>query len=196
MLSVIMPSGADRKWLREVERLVWGCKKIIVIPQATGLLWSGMHIRECCGTVGLAIRRQLLRPRSRLTKRGMDFALALCGTVLLLPWVALISAFIKLSSRGPVFYGQLRIGEGGQAFRAWKFRTMVENADEQLAHCLEANPELQVEWAATHKLRRDPRVTRIGRFLRQTSLDEFQVWNVLWGEMSLVGPRPIVPRRS
>ena len=124
----------------------------------------------------------------------MDFALALCGTVLLLPWVALISAFIKLSSRGPVFYGQLRIGEGGQAFRAWKFRTMVENADEQLAHCLEANPELQVEWAATHKLRRDPRVTRIGRFLRQTSLDELpQVWNVLWGEMSLVGPRPIVP---
>ncbi len=124
----------------------------------------------------------------------MDFALALCGTVLLLPWVALISAFIKLSSRGPVFYGQLRIGEGGQAFRAWKFRTMVENADEQLAHCLEANPELQVEWAATHKLRRDPRVTRIGRFLRQTSLDVLpQVWNVLWGEMSLVGPRPIVP---
>ena len=190
---VIVPSGADPKWLRDVERLVWGCKKIIVIPQAMGLLWSGMRIRECCGTVGLAVRRQLLHPRSRLTKRAMDFAAALGGAVVILPWIALIAALIKLASRGPAFYSQERIGEGGRTFRAWKFRTMVKNADALLDRYLDAEPALRAEWDASHKLRADPRITSIGRFLRQTSLDELpQIWNVIRGEMSLVGPRPIV----
>ena len=190
---VIVPSGADPKWLRDVERLVWGCRKIIVIPQSMGLLWSGMHIRDCCGTVGLSVRRQLLRRWSRVTKRAMDFVFALGGAALILPLVAIISALIKLTSRGPVFYCQERIGEGGRTFRAWKFRTMIENADALLEQYLESDPELRAEWAATHKLRSDPRVTKIGKLLRQTSLDELpQIWNVIWGEMSLVGPRPIV----
>ena len=112
---------------------------------------------------------------------------------MILPGIALIAALVKLGSRGPVFYGHERIGEGGRTFRAWKFRTMVQNADDLLEKYLESNPELRAEWAAHHKLRTDPRVTKIGRFLRQTSLDELpQIWNVTRGEMSLVGPRPIV----
>jgi Undecaprenyl-phosphate galactose phosphotransferase WbaP len=190
---VIIPSGADTKWVRNAERLVWGCKKIIVVPQSLGLLWSGMHIRDCCGSVGLAVRRHLLEPGSRRAKRALDFAAALGGGMLILPGVALIAALVKLSSRGPVFYGHERIGEGGRTFRAWKFRTMVQSADHLLEKYLESNPERRAEWAAHHKLKSDPRVTKIGRFLRQTSLDELpQIWNVIRGEMSLVGPRPIV----
>jgi Undecaprenyl-phosphate galactose phosphotransferase WbaP len=190
---VIIPKGADREWVRSVERLVWGCNRIIVVPQSSGLLWSGMRTRDCGGVIGLEVRRELLRKRSRLTKRAIDLALALGGGVLALPWIAFVALLVKLSSRGPAFYGQSRIGEAGRTFRAWKFRTMVDNADEVLEQCLQADPDLQAEWAAQHKLKTDPRVTKIGKFLRQTSLDELpQIWNVIRGEMSLVGPRPIV----
>jgi len=125
----------------------------------------------------------------------MDFGLALGGGLLILPAFAIIAALVKSSSRGPGFYWQLRIGEGGRTFRAWKFRTMVENAEETLEQCLLKHPERQAEWSASHKMRNDPRVTKIGRFLRQTSLDELpQIWNVIRGEMSLVGPRPLLPQ--
>jgi Undecaprenyl-phosphate galactose phosphotransferase WbaP len=98
-----------------------------------------------------------------------------------------------MSSRGPVLYGHDRFGKDGHRFRAWKFRTMFENSNGVLEQYLEAHPELREEWGQDHKLRFDPRVTKIGRFLRKTSLDELpQLWNVLRGEMSLVGPRPIV----
>jgi Undecaprenyl-phosphate galactose phosphotransferase WbaP len=190
---VIIPPGADRNWVRTVERLVWGCNKIIVIPQSMGLLWSWMRTRDCGGVVGLEVRLELLRWRSRLIKRAIDFVLGVGGGVLILPWAAIIALLVKLTSRGPVFYAHERIGEGGRTFRAWKFRTMVENADRIMDECLQTDPELRAEWAATHKLRNDPRVTRIGKFLRQSSLDELpQIWNVIQGEMSLVGPRPIV----
>jgi len=190
---VVIPSGADRNWVRGVERLVWSCNKIIVVPQSMGLLWSWMRTRDCGGVMGLEVRRELLRRRARLTKRAMDYALALAGGALILPWIAIVALLVKFGSRGPVFYGHGRIGEGGRSFRAWKFRTMVENADEILEQCLQADRELQAEWDANQKLKADPRVTRIGKFLRQTSLDELpQLWNVLRGEMSLVGPRPIV----
>jgi Undecaprenyl-phosphate galactose phosphotransferase WbaP len=110
-----------------------------------------------------------------------------------LPLFVLISVAIKLSSPGPIFYGQLRIGRGSRHFRAWKFRTMVAGADRVLRDHLEADPELRQEWEHDHKLKDDPRVTWIGRFLRKTSLDELpQLFNVMVGQMSLVGPRPIV----
>lgn len=190
---LIVPQGADPKWVRQAERLVWGCKKIIVVQQSMGQLWSWMHIRDCCGSVGLEVRRALLRRRARWIKQAIDVSLAGLGGVLILPGVAVISALVKLSSNGPVFYGQERIGAGGRTFQAWKFRTMVSNADVLLAECLASDPRLQAEWDASHKLKCDPRVTKIGKFLRQTSLDELpQIWNVIRGEMSLVGPRPIV----
>jgi Undecaprenyl-phosphate galactose phosphotransferase WbaP len=98
-----------------------------------------------------------------------------------------------LGSSGRVFYGQPRIGRHGVGFVAWKFRSMVTDADARLEQYLIAHPELRTEWERDHKLRDDPRITWIGRFLRRTSLDELpQLWNILRGEMSLVGPRPIV----
>jgi lipopolysaccharide/colanic/teichoic acid biosynthesis glycosyltransferase len=99
----------------------------------------------------------------------------------------------EAADAGPVFYRQVRYGRNAATFTAWKFRSMVRNASDVLARHLEANPALREEWDRDHKLRLDPRVTAIGRFLRRTSLDELpQIWNVLLGEMSVVGPRPIV----
>jgi lipopolysaccharide/colanic/teichoic acid biosynthesis glycosyltransferase len=104
---------------------------------------------------------------------------------------------VYLESGGPVFYRDLRMGRDGKLFACLKFRTMVPDAERVLQEMLEEDPVAREEYARYHKLRDDPRVTRVGRFLRRTSLDELpQLWNVLMGEMSLVGPRPYLPRES
>ncbi|MEM5775040.1 MAG: sugar transferase, partial [Anaerolineaceae bacterium] len=100
---------------------------------------------------------------------------------------------IAVDSPGPIFYSNNRIGKNGKIFRKWKFRSMIPDADNVLAKYLEEHPEAMEEWKLCQKLKKDPRVTRIGRYLRKFSLDELpQLWNVFIGEMSLVGPRPIV----
>ena len=125
--------------------------------------------------------------------RVLDIALILLAApYILLAFLVLIIA-IKLDSKGPVFYRQTRIGRYGRKFYVYKFRTMVENADQVLQTYLANSPELRAEWLATHKLKQDPRITRIGATLRKLSLDELpQLWNIIIGDMSLVGPRPIV----
>jgi Undecaprenyl-phosphate galactose phosphotransferase WbaP len=139
------------------------------------------------------LRRDLLLPIPRFTKRAID----LLAVVLTLPAVALtilvVGLLVRLESRGPVFYGQRRIGRGHSKFCIWKIRTMQLNADKLLQDALAGDAALREEWRRERKLRCDPRVTRVGKFLRKTSLDELpQFWNVWLGEMSLVGPRPIV----
>jgi Undecaprenyl-phosphate galactose phosphotransferase WbaP len=126
-------------------------------------------------------------------KRAVDLSMTLAALVLGSPiWITLY-LLVRLSSRGSVFYSQERIGKAGKPFRALKFRTMQQNADQILQDYLNRNPAARAEWEEKHKLAYDPRVTRIGSFLRATSLDEIpQLWNVLRGEMSLVGPRPLV----
>lgn len=126
-------------------------------------------------------------------KRALDVIFTLAAMIAGLPALLLICFLIRLSSRGPIFYSQTRIGRGGREFKAWKFRSMIPNADAVLERYLQQHPEARAEWDEKHKLAEDPRVTSIGHFLRKTSLDELpQLWNVLRGEMSLVGPRPIV----
>jgi len=126
-------------------------------------------------------------------KRVLDLFLTSVALVVGFPFLATICVLIRLSSRGPIFYSQNRIGFGGREFRAWKFRSMQKNADQVLEEYLANNPAARWEWNETHKLKNDPRVTSIGKFLRASSLDELpQLWNILRGEMSLVGPRPII----
>jgi Undecaprenyl-phosphate galactose phosphotransferase WbaP len=145
------------------------------------------------GLSGIQITQNLMLPLPRLTKRCMDLVAAITGGILLLPLLFYIAVAVKMSSRGPILYGHSRIGKNGKPFKAWKFRSMFQDANHVLEIYLEAHPELKDEWERDQKLRRDPRVTRIGRFIRKTSLDELpQIWNVIRGEMSLVGPRPIV----
>jgi len=132
-------------------------------------------------------------PGALLIKRILDVSVALLLLFPAIPFAAVIALLIVLDSRGPALFAHPRIGQGNRAFRLWKFRTMVRNADAVLHQYLEAHPDLQAEWMETHKLKNDPRVTRVGRLLRRSSLDELpQLISVLRGEMSMVGPRPIV----
>jgi exopolysaccharide production protein ExoY len=133
-----------------------------------------------------------VKPIGATGKRLVDIALASFGIVLLCPLLFLCFAACLLSSPGPALFGHRRIGFQGKYFRCFKFRTMVINGDEVLRNYLASHPEARAEWEATQKLRFDPRVTPIGSVLRKTSLDELpQLLNVLRGEMSIVGPRPV-----
>ncbi|TAF09248.1 MAG: sugar transferase [Nostocales cyanobacterium] len=126
-------------------------------------------------------------------KRLFDIAFSLSVLILFFPIYIILASLIAVSSQGPIFYVQERVGKNYRRFKCIKFRTMVTNADEILAQMMATSPELRQEFASTFKLKQDPRITKIGHFLRITSLDEFpQFWNVLTGDMSVVGPRPLV----
>jgi lipopolysaccharide/colanic/teichoic acid biosynthesis glycosyltransferase len=125
--------------------------------------------------------------------RMLDIAVSLTLIVVLAPLLALVALLIYFSDPGPIIFGHMRVGRGGQAFKCLKFRSMVTDAQQRLATLLATDPAARAEWARDHKLKNDPRITAIGNFLRKSSLDELpQLFNVLRGEMSLVGPRPIV----
>ena len=133
----------------------------------------------------------------RATKRMIDIIGAIVGIIFLIPTTIAVCLARKISKedKGPVFYEQLRYGKNGKVFRLYKFRSMCIGADEKLKKYLEENEEIRKEFQKTHKLQNDPRITKIGNFLRKTSLDELpQVINILKGEMSFVGPRPVVEK--
>ena len=138
-------------------------------------------------------RHLAIRPlRGNRLKRAFDVVGALGLLALFGPLMVVLAVLIRMDG-GPATFGHRRIGAGGGSFTCWKFRSMVVNAHEVFEELMRTDPAARIEWAATHKLKNDPRVTRVGRFLRRTSLDELpQLFNVLKGEMSLVGPRPIV----
>ncbi len=124
--------------------------------------------------------------------RVLDVAIAVTLLICFLPLMLLLSGLVYLSDPGPVIFAHKRIGRGGQLFRVYKFRSMVQDAQARLEHLLKTDPEARECWEREHKLRVDPRITPFGRFLRKSSLDELpQLFNVLKGEMSLIGPRPI-----
>jgi UDP-galactose-lipid carrier transferase len=140
----------------------------------------------------LMFKNSLHHPVRRVIKSLFDRAGALAGIILLSPVAALVAIAVA-SDGGPVFFKHMRLGQNGRRFACFKFRSMAVNAEKVLAHTLATNSEAAAEWALTQKLRNDPRVTRVGRILRSTSIDELpQLFNVLIGDMSLVGPRPIV----
>jgi len=170
-----------------------GIPNLILLPAWSEMpsLWA--RAADFGGALAIQMPTSLASPMAQCVKRLMDVAIVL----LLSPfWIGLgivICAAIKVSSPGPIFYRHQRIGRGGRRFGLWKFRSMVLDADVVLQQTLAADPAMRREWEQHHKLKKDPRVTWVGRWLRKTSLDELpQVLNVLWGEMSLVGPRPIV----
>lgn len=135
----------------------------------------------------------------RITKRAIDILAGLVGTILLIPITVLVwfVRIIKKENTGPLFFEQLRIGKSGKQFRMYKYRSMCMNADETLKKYLEENEVARKEYKKYKKLKNDPRITKVGCFLRKTSLDEFpQFINVLKGDMTLVGPRPYLPREK
>jgi Undecaprenyl-phosphate galactose phosphotransferase WbaP len=129
----------------------------------------------------------------QVIKRVVDILVILLSLPVLLPVLAIVAAVVKCTSPGPVFFSHRRICRGGAFFSMWKFRTMCQNSSDVLEKYLAMHPRARAEWNKTHKLRMDPRITRVGHFLRRYSLDELpQAWNVILGQMSVVGPRPIV----
>lgn len=131
-----------------------------------------------------------------LIKRPLDTMLVLLTSPVVFPLVLLLALIVMLDGRNP-FYSQQRVGRDGRMFRMWKLRSMVPDADQRLEDHLSRNPQARQEWNETQKLRDDPRVTRVGRVLRASSMDELpQLWNVVAGDMSLVGPRPMMPEQQ
>ncbi len=131
--------------------------------------------------------------RYRVIKRLADLLLAALVMPVFLPVLLILAVLVKITSPGPVFFSHRRICKNGAFFSMWKFRTMCVNSSEVLERYLASHPEARAEWNQTHKLQNDPRVTKIGNVMRRWSLDELpQIWNVMTGRMSLVGPRPIV----
>lgn len=165
---------------------------IIVVPDLFGIQSLWITSRDLGGVLGLEVRKNLLVRSNRVLKRVLDYSVAVPFFILTAPFVAFCAAWIKILSPGPAFFQQQREGQGGKRITIHKLRTMYPDAERVLTDYLDEHPIEKALWSQFYKLRADPRVLpRIGWFLRRYSLDELpQLWNVLKGEMSLVGPRP------
>ena len=164
----------------------------INIPKTKDFSNISTNVREFGGILGLSSTHNLTKNLALIIKRFMDLFLLLISSPITLPLVAIVSILIKVSNPGPIFYGHTRIGKNGRIFKCWKFRSMVVDADKQLEKILAENPQMRAEWEKDRKFTDDPRVTKIGKILRKTSIDEIpQFFNVLLGEMSFIGPRPV-----
>ena len=143
----------------------------------------------------LSIRNNLARRRNRLAKRVFDLIATICGGFLILPILLVLAVLVGIDNKGHIIFAHRRVGQNGKLFPCYKFQSMVPDAQKRLEEYLAKTPEARKEWEESFKLTNDPRVTKLGAFLRKTSLDELpQLWNVLMGDMSLVGPRPIVTK--
>jgi len=157
-------------------------------PDATGHSFPNIDI----AVPGLGGRVKPSGTYRNLFKRAFDVAAVVLAAPIVAPLILGLALCVRRDG-GSGFYTQLRVGLDGRHFRMWKLRSMVSDADDRMADYLAANPQARLEWEQTQKLRSDPRITAFGQFLRKSSLDELpQLWNVLLGEMSLVGPRPIM----
>ncbi len=192
-----MPDTRREQMVGFVNRASLSFRNVIVVPNLSGVTNSGVVARDLAGTFGVEIHYNLLDAWAQRVKRALDVAATVVGGILILPLILSLCLLVRIESGGPVFYADNRMGRDGKLFSCLKFRTMVPDAETLLQRMLADDAGLREEYLRYHKLRRDPRVTSVGRFLRKTSLDELpQLWNVLRGEMSLVGPRPYLPRES
>jgi len=177
----------------QIEEQTKSFQWVISIPDLRGISPSNTDIIDVQGVLVLRLRRNLMLRSNRAVKRVIDLILLLLGSIICIPIAALICLAILIETGRPILFRHPRIGRNGRKFSLWKFRTMVEVTAQEFEEQLALHPELRDEWDAHQKLRLDPRLTITGRLLRRLSLDELpQLWNVLRGDMSFVGPRPII----
>ena len=170
-------------------------KNISFVPDLIGTPMSSVELSLLFSEkiLLLNLRNNLSRPYNRVIKRIFDLTLTIVGGLMISPILLAIALAVAIDNRGHVIFAHKRVGAAGKKFPCYKFQTMIPDAEAKLKEYLAENPEARREWEETFKLTHDPRVTKLGNFLRRTSLDELpQLWNVIRGEMSLVGPRPIV----
>jgi Undecaprenyl-phosphate galactose phosphotransferase WbaP len=190
-LAILVLAGESSALASLTDRLAY--PRVMIVPrlEETQRLW--VTARDLGGQLGLEMRRNLHDRGNRIVKRTMDIAIA---AAVLIPGMLLVGLFallVKLASPGPAFFAQTRLGRGARPFRLWKIRSMHVDAEQRMRRLLAESPALRREWEQHMKLRRDPRlIPHLGRFMRRWSLDELpQLWHVLVGDMSLVGPRPL-----
>jgi Undecaprenyl-phosphate galactose phosphotransferase WbaP len=190
---VSLPERTNRELHFAVQEYCRGFSHVLLVPDMPGICSLGISAREIGGELGLELPQRLFHRQSAFVKRALDILASSFLLLLLSPLFAIVAILVKMSSKGPVFFGHSRYGRAHSTFRALKFRTMVVDASRVLEEYLESHPESRAEWQREHKLKNDPRVTKIGKWLRRYSIDELpQLINVFLGHMSLVGPRPIV----
>jgi len=192
--DTIIVADATTLSASQVRRLAWELEgtgiEVMVAPDATDIAGPRISVRPVSGLPLLHIDEPELRGAARSVKALVDRLLGLVGLIVLSPALAAIFLLVRLTSRGPVFFRQVRVGLGGRHFVVWKFRTMTRDAEARLASVHHMNEHD----GPLFKMKADPRITRVGRSLRRWSLDELpQLWNVLRGDMSIVGPRPPIP---
>ena len=184
----------SQKFINFVNKTHTKLRTIFYIPNVKQIPVIGTEIRYFFqeDIFALELKNNLANTFNYFLKRTMDYLLSLALLLLVIPILIIISLLIKITSKGPVIFSQERVGKGGKVFRCYKFRTMYVDAEKKLKQLLEKDSEAKAEWEKKYKLSNDPRVTPFGKFLRKTSLDELpQLFNVLKGEMSLIGPRPV-----
>jgi undecaprenyl-phosphate galactose phosphotransferase len=198
-IFIAMPGAGKERLQGLINNLQHKVERILFVPDIFGIAVLGTNLQHFFHEEVLAfeIENNLSNPFNMFIKRSFDlFVSAILIPVVSIP-MAFLAILIRLDSKGRAIFSQERIGEKGRIFRCFKFRTMYGDADERLSELFKKDPGAKTEWEHHWKLKDDPRVTRIGRFLRITSLDELpQIFNVLIGEMSLVGPRPYLPREK
>lgn len=192
---LICPSARDHHiGLKLARRLTRMGLPYAFLPELSSVPAENVDIQTFApdDMVAFVTRVNLERPTALALKRFVDIALSAGGLIFLLPVLIPVMVCVKLDG-GPLLFGHARVGRGRQIFKCWKFRTMVVDADQKLEDLLNSDPEAAAEWSRDRKLSKDPRITAAGGFLRKSSLDELpQLFNVLRGDMSLVGPRPVV----
>ena len=153
---------------------------------------SSQQIKDIVGMIGFASTHHLTFKSNLFLKRVLDVGLIVFFSPFILPVFLILAILVKCTSKGPIFYGHKRIGKNGKVIKCWKFRSMCVDAEDRLQKILDENPEMREQWERERKFENDPRVTKFGKILRKTSLDELpQLINILLGEMSFVGPRPV-----
>lgn len=187
-----MPGIGRHRQMELLEGPLSHYRKVLIIPDLFEAPSLWIRPRDLSGILGLEITSNLTNPVAQIVKRLADIIFVYITVPFWLPLCGFLAFAIWLEDKTNPFFLQVRVGQDGKTFHTWKFRTMVPNAEDVLRRKLQEDENLRVEWETTYKLRRDPRITKVGRLLRRASLDELpQILNVLRGEMSLVGPRPL-----
>jgi len=196
---VAMPGASKERIQGIINSLQYQVQRLFYIPDVFGIavLGTSLHHFFTEQAFALEMKNNLAMPMNIIIKRSFDFFVIVLMLPLIVPVILVVSILIRLVSPGPAIFRQERIGKHGKPFLCYKFRTMFEDSEQRLYKLLELDPEVRRKWNEYWKLEDDPRVTKIGKFLRSSSLDELpQIFNVLKGEMSLVGPRPYLDREK
>jgi len=193
---IALPDYSQDQLIDVLENCEDFAETIRIIPNIGSLFSLGVAVENLGDVLSLSVARNLVKPWNLLIKTVFEWITATVLAVLFLPVFLAVAAAIRLDSKGPVVFVQERLGRRGRVFKFFKFRSMYTDGEKRLAQFLKENPKAREEWEEFHKIKKgDPRVTRVGRFIRKSSLDEIpQLIHVFKGDMSLVGPRPYVPQ--